>query len=215
MAGSATAQLSTNVQSGWLIYNQSEYVSEAIALLDFLFSEEAAVAMALGPEGIAWDSDGGTVILKSEFVDEYLYNGKQKVSDLLAEKDIDLSFPLRGLSWSFFDNLGYPQFPLFSYYIIADVANNRPGVEIPLQPGLVLSAESDFLREKAELLIVLKTHIETQIAQFFIGGRSLSEYDDFKEELKIKGADILLQLYKDNSRMGEMSDLLKDGYVRK
>lgn len=215
LAGSATARLSTNVQSGWLIYNQSAYVSEAIALLDFLFSEEAAVAMALGPKGIAWDSDGGTALLKGEFLAGYLSSGKEKVRDLLAEKEIDLSFPLRGLSWSFFDNLGFPQFPLFSYYIAADIANNRPGIEIPLQPGLILSAESDFLREKAELLITLRTHIETQIAQFFIGGRSLSEYDVFKEELKTKGADKLLQLYNDNSRMGDMSDLLKEGYAQR
>ena len=39
---------------------------------------------------------------------------------------------------------------------------------------------------------------------------SLSEYDDFKEELKTKGADILLQLYKDNSLMADMTDLSRE-----
>ncbi len=46
------------VGPGWMVHSQSDHVGEALAFTDFLLSSEAARALALGPEGMAWQEIG-------------------------------------------------------------------------------------------------------------------------------------------------------------
>jgi ABC-type glycerol-3-phosphate transport system substrate-binding protein len=198
----------SNVSDGWLVYNQSSYASEALALLDFLYDEETALVMALGPEGKIWEYRDDIVNVKEEFLEKYRSGGWESFSDYIKNKGIITGIPIRGLYYDTSIILGFPEFPAYNYYIHQDVSLNQPDRDIIMQPGLRISGEEDFSDDRINLAVGLKTVIDSKIANFITGNRDLSEYNDFKEELLKLGADKLLDLYRKNSGIVDSGVLL-------
>ena len=200
--GKLTSSLHSYVGGGWHVNNQSAHVAEAIALLDFLFEPETALSVQLGPSGLIWDSGDAGPYLKPDYAEAYAGGALTAVTNLADEKGVVIGSPLIGLARSTpFDLFGTPSFPEYRYYLNSVAATYRPGFQIPLDPGLSISQSEDFISDRVDIIVSLQTHIESQVARFIIGQRSLDEFEDFKEECRSRGADDLLKYYAENTKL--------------
>ena len=64
-----------------------------------------------------------------------------------------------------------------------------------LQPGFRVPSHYDFQSDRATAFVGLQTAVESELANFIIGRRPLSEYDDFTAKLEKYGAQKLVDLY--------------------
>ena len=181
--------------NGWSIYNQSDHVAEAIALLDLLFSPDTALAIALGPEGRAWSRNGETIGLEEKYLTAYMSGGTRPLDSAMAEDGITTGSTLSGLKFSYNNNLGTPDNPRLRYFLRHDVAMNIPGIDVPLQPGFRIPIHDDFQGDRAMAYVSLQTTIESELANFIAGRKPLSEYDEFVAKLEKYGAQKLVDLY--------------------
>jgi len=203
-----TAKVSTRrfsaARDGWLVYNQSEHVAEAIAMLDLLFTEEASRVLALGPEETAWRRSGSQIELLDPYEAAYREGGSGALSEKMKAAGIETAFPLTGLGFGFYEAFGYPEVGSLRYYLRHDVAANRLGQDIYAENGLRMPYyDEEFTDKRGRLVTALQTHIESQVARFVVGQRGLDEYGEFKEELRTMGADELLELYRARCAMGD------------
>jgi len=192
----ATAALASRVGAGWLVYDQSPRVAEALALLDLMDDADVSLAMALGPEGTAWERSGGKVRLTGTLPETFRTGSISGVQKALAERGTKVGLDLGGVAWSFFDALGFPASAPYTYYLRHDLASNRPGVDIPLQPGLRVPQDSSFREARSNAVVSLKTAVESGVATFIVGRRPIAQYDAFRSELQKMGAAKLLELYR-------------------
>ncbi len=212
--GALTNSLFSFVGPGWNVYNQSEHVGEAIALLDYLFTPDVAISMQYGPEGLLWTNSGSGPVLLEEYIDAYKTTGTSALrpsNDTRAEETdsggVTAPFPMAGLLWAVPSSLfGSPEFREYRYFTDSVAARYFPGPEIPLDPGLRFTADQDYHSDRAKLMIGLQTLVEGDIAQFIAGQKSFDEWDDFIENCRELGADRLLDLHNANSEVfsGEM-----------
>jgi putative aldouronate transport system substrate-binding protein len=192
----ATAALSSRVGPGWLVYNQSPRASEAVALLDLMYDPEVSLAMSLGPEGTAWERSGGRVRLKGSLSEAYLAGSRAGVMKALREQGLQVGLDLGGCEWSFLDALGLPASSRYRYYAERDLASNRLGIELPMQPGIRVPRERSFQEARANPVVALQTVIESGVASFIVGRKPLADWDAFRAEVRKAGGDKLLELYR-------------------
>lgn len=204
----ATAALYSRVGSGWLVYNQSPRAAEAVALLDLMYDAQVSVAMALGPEGTAWERSAGKLRLTGSLPESFRTGGKPAVTKALAGQGVKVGFDLGGAEWSFFDALGFPRGAQYRYYAEHDLAANRPGIEVPLQPGIRVPRERSFQDERANSVVALKTAVESGVANFIVGRRPVAQYNAFRAEVRKMGGDKLLELYRTRAVPAESAVLL-------
>lgn len=208
-AAKASTRRFTPVSDGWLVYNQSKHVGEALALLDLLFTEEASRVLSLGPEGTVWRKAGSKVELVEPYRQAYREGGAAALSEKLKGAGLETAFPLKGLAFGFFSAFGYPETPSIRYLLRSDLAVNRLGVELYAENGLRIPYDDDeFTDRRVRFVTALQTQIESQVARFVVGQRSLDEYGAFKEELAKAGADDLLQLYRERCTLGDPKVIL-------
>ena len=203
-----TAKVSTrrfsSAADGWLVYNQSKHVGEAVAMLDLLFTDEASRILGLGPVGTAWRLSGSKVELLEPYRAAYLGGGTASLSEKLKAAGIETAFPLKGLVFDFFGALGYPEDASYRYYLQHDAAVNRLGVDLYAETGLrIPTYDKDFADQRGKAVVSLQTQIESQVAKFIMGQRNLDEYGAFKEELRKMGAEQLLELFRAHATVGD------------
>lgn len=202
--GRISSDLYTSVGRGFNVYNQSDHVGEAIALLDFLYDPANALSVRFGPEGTIWRNGESGPELIAPYAQVYRSEGLQAVLDLAGSSGTPVGLPISGLLFSTPTSLfGQPQFPEYRYYVEQVIPTYPLGEAIPLDPGIRISQEEEFAYGRADLVVALESFVESQIAQFIIGQRSISEYDDFVAECDERGAAELLSLYRDNSGVFE------------
>lgn len=205
--GRVTSDLYSFVRGGWNIYNQSEHVAEAIALLDFLFDPINALSADLGPDGVVWSSTEMGPALLEEYAVLYASGGIRAIREHAREKGVETGSALAGLSYAvptgFF---GVPEQKELRYFLSTDAGSYLPGVSISLNPGLRVSTDADFDFDRASAIVALDSFAQGQVAQFILGKRPFDEFEQFKTELTRQGGDKLLELYRENSNIftGEM-----------
>lgn len=205
----ASTRRFTPVGDGWLVYNQSKHVGEAIALLDLLFTEEASRVFSLGPEGTVWQRVGAKIELREPYRQAYRKGGTASFAEKLKAAGLETAFPLKGLAFGFFGAFGYPETPSIRYLLRNDLAVNRLGVDLYAENGLRIPYDDEeFTDRRVRLITALQTQIEAQVARFVVGQRSLDEYGAFKEELAKAGADDLLRLYRERCTLGDPKAIL-------
>lgn len=189
------------VGAGWLVHTQGDHVAEAIALVDFLFSDEAATVVALGPPGTLWSRAEGEIVLADFARSAYDEGGRTGLRRAIAEQGIDVGLPIVGLELDYYGALGYPDSPHYRYRLDRDFAANVPGEDVIIDPGVRIPVDDHhFISTRVDAVVTLRTHIESQVANFMIGRRPLSEYDEFVETARRMGADRLTDLF--NERAG-------------
>lgn len=194
----SSADLFSYVSAGWMVYNQSPYVAEALALLDFFYSPETSAVLALGPEGIAWKrSAPDEISLTDPYNGIYRQNGKGTVTETLAERNL-VSAPLTaGYMFPWYRTFGYPEDPGFRYLLNNDFRHNTPGKEIIAQPGIYIpSNRSRFIDDRVNLVMALESKILETVSKFIIGQKPLEEYPDFLKGIEELGSD-LVSLYRE------------------
>ena len=182
--------LVSNVGPGWMVYNQSSHVAEALAFLDLLFNPEVARRIAIGPENGLWEQKDGFVVLKHQY--KKVYDDKGAAGIKLPE-----FLPVDGLRFSFLQAFGYPDSPLYAYLQNNDFAHNRPGIELVLQPGVRNPIEAEFHEQRAILMVSLQTMLESEVANFIVGRRSMEEFGELRRNLEKAGANKLVELYRE------------------
>jgi putative aldouronate transport system substrate-binding protein len=190
------------VGPGWMVHSQSDFVGEALAFTDFLLRPDAARVVALGPEGVAWQETDGSVTLQPAFAEAYASGGIEGLHDALAANDTPVGLPIRGLRFDYYQELGFPDVPALRYFLSRGAARNKPGRDIMVEPGVSIPLEDRrFARARADAILGLQTMLESNIANFMLGRRSLSDYDAFVDELHKAGAQELLDLYRERCRV--------------
>ena len=182
--------------SGYQVYNQSEYVGEAIALLDLLFSSKAAVLYNLGPEGLVWKADGDTILLQDPFKEAYNTGWLNGLRKEISNAGIVTGSPFTGLQLNLLDNFGIPENDSFKYFVNHDLQQNRPGIDVLIQPGVRFPVDDDFRFERALFLTDLRTTIESKLAEIITGQAPLSDFDKMVEDTEDQN-DKLLELYEE------------------
>ena len=179
---------------GWLVYNQSEYVGEAIALLDLLFSTEAALVLELGPQGQVWDLDGDAVVLRPPFAQAYKNGWVDGLREEMLKTGLQVGSPLAGLRPDLLGLFGIPEVEKLKYYISHDLQQNRPGIDVLYQPGVRSPEHYEFQSDRASLVVSLQTAIESTIATIVVGQKPFSSLEELANDMS-KYADKLLDLY--------------------
>lgn len=184
------------VGSGWMVYNQSDHVAEAIALLDLMYEEQTALIAELGPPGAAWGATEDTgVALLEPYREAYDAGGIGAVRSKLQESGWEGNVPLRGRYWGYYDNLGYPRMPQFSYLLNNDIGLSVPGRTLIAQPPVRNRLSEDTRNELAGMIVNLQSHLESMVSRFIMGSRPPAEYEAFVEELREMGAERLVDAY--------------------
>ena len=192
----ASPGLRSSVEPGWCVYTQSDHVGEAIALLDFLFTTEAALISEYGPEGILWTyGDGGEPRLIPEIKSPYNPDGTRSIEEYLRAASLTVGFPLRGLVFDDRRLLGLDLRPEYRHYVSRDV----PASPIVLNPGITYGRAPDFGDKTADIRVSLDTAITSGVAQFISGKRPMEEYDAFVAGLDRYGLSKLLDLYREST----------------
>jgi putative aldouronate transport system substrate-binding protein len=205
-----SARRFSSAGDGWLVYNQSKHVGEALAMLDLLFTEEASRAFSLGPEGTVWRRTGSRIELLEPYRQAYREGGTAPLAEKMKAAGLDTTFPLKGFAFGFFGAFGYPENPSIRYLLRNDLAANRLGVDISAETGLrIPHYDEEFTKQRVTSVTTLQTYIESQVARFIIGQRAIDEYGAFKEELGKMGADDLLQLYRERCTVGDPKVLVR------
>jgi putative aldouronate transport system substrate-binding protein len=203
-AAKVSARRFSPAADGWLVYNQSKHVGEALALLDFLFTDDAARVLGLGPEGTVWQQSGSRVELLEPYKTAYREGGTASVAEKKKAAGLPAAFPLKGLAFGYVGAFGYPESPTFRYFFEHEAAVNRLGVDLYAETGLRIPFyDKEFSDQRATAVVTLQSHIESQVAQFVIGQRALDQYGAFKAELAKMGADGLLKLYRERCTLGD------------
>ncbi len=199
-----SARRFSSAGDGWLVYNQSKHVGEALAMLDLLFTEEASRVLSLGPEGTVWRRAGSKLELLEPYRQAYREGGAAPLAEKMKAVGLDTAFPLKGFAFGFFGAFGYPENPSIRYLLRNDLAANRLGVDLYAETGLrIPHYDEEFANRRGTSVANLQTYIESQVARFIIGQRDVDEYDAFKEELGKMAADDLLQLYRERCTVAD------------
>jgi hypothetical protein len=194
----ASAALSSFVSEGWMVYNQSPYAAEALALLDFFYLPETSAVMSLGPEGTSWkETSDGKIELTGPFGDMYRQNGKGAVAESLSEKDIiSKSFPA-GYKFPWDDMFGYSDAPYYQYLLKNDFRYNTPGEEIIMQPGIhIPRGEDQFINDRINLVMALESNILQAVSRFITGQKPMEDFPEFLKDIEGLGKD-LISLYRE------------------
>ncbi len=188
------------VGPGWLVHNQGDHVGEAIALLDFLFTDEAAAVLALGPPETHWAYEGERVVLSEATRAAYDREGVTGLARYIAESGLAVGLPVRGRELDYYEAFGYPASPRIRYHLDHDIALNEACTFVMEEPGVrIPTDDQDFSSARIDVVVTLRSHIESQVANFVFGRRDLAEWDDFVEEARRMGADRLLGLYNERA----------------
>ncbi len=179
---------------GWLVYNQSEHVGEAVALVDFLFSTEAALVLELGPPGMVWETDGDGAALKEPFEAAYRTGWTDGLRAEIAKSGIPIGSPFAGLRPDLIGLFGVPEVERLEYYISHDMQQNLPGVDVLYHPGVRFPDDYDFRSDRASILVSLQTEIESKIAMVVSGQKPFSILTELVDDMR-KYGDKLLDMY--------------------
>jgi len=196
------------VGAGYNVYKLSEHPAEAIALLDFLFTEEAGLWSRLGPEDVVWEYEGPEIVLSSRILTPANPDGAISYEDLLEQKDLILGIPLGGLRPDATHLLGRDLLPAYRYFDRYEYQPYFGSGAVITTPAPLLSADNDFWMDIAGIAVGLQSVIEQRVFEFITGRTSLEEYDAFVAEVKKLRSDKLLELLNANSRVPSREEIL-------
>jgi ABC-type sugar transport system, periplasmic component len=167
----------------------------AYRLMDFMFSEEAAMRVRFGIENQHWEAAKEGLIGS---------NGQQALFTLIGTQE--WSLPSGNAIWytediTFNDRTGYlghvfnekyQAYP-HTYYNSIKIADqympNVTGEELP-----VLLMGSDMAAEYDELKNAIVSYVKEQVALFVLGDRSMTEWEQYVTELQSMGVSEYVQL---------------------
>ena len=195
------------VGGGWNVYKLSEHPAEAVALLDFFFSEEAAMSAHLGPEGEVWESLDGKVSLSSIIRTPQNPEGVMSYDEYFKERGVQLGFSLGGLRPNVEALVGRDS-PALRYARRYEYDPYFGSGAVITSPSPVLSSENDFWSDVSSLAVGLQSIIGQRVFEFITGVEPLDEYEDFVAEVRKLGGDKLVDLLRQNSRLPDMDEIL-------
>ena len=198
-----------NVGRGWIINTQSPYVSEIIALMDFLYSDEAALAMKFGPEGVIWDNVEGKPRMKSFIQTPYNPDGKERYPEYLEAQGKMVGSPVQGLSADSSEILGWFLRPEYLYYRSQDVDVYYGSGSIIVQPKPLLPFDQEESMMRATQANALDTQIAGTVSQIITGSRPIEEFDEFLGTLDKIGKTELIDLLKTASVVPDRDKFLE------
>ena len=170
----------------WTVNPETKVLDNILELFDWGYSEEGTELLVWGEEGVhfrwsedrtyrEWNVEEGEDFnsAANKLIDEHGLNNNQNL----------WVYPLdRFLAEQYGD-----YFPTaYKYYADNDVVMAH-------DPSIVFN-ESEF-DSRMSLESAINTYVDENVAKFILGRRPLSEYDDFKDELKELGAETLLANY--------------------
>lgn len=193
----------TNVGRGWIINTQSPNVSEIIALMDYLYSEEAALIMKYGPEGVIWDYIDSNPRMKSFIQTPYNLEGTERYPEYLEARGEMVGSPIQGLSADSSGILGWFLRPEYLYYRLQDVEAYYGSGSLIVTPKPLLLFDNDESIKTITLSNALDTQIAGTVSQTIMGNRPIEEFDEFLGTLDKIGKTELCELL--NARSVELS----------
>lgn len=186
----STPYLGTSVNTAMVVTSACENVDAAFRLADFLLSDEAAIAVRVGFEGKQWKKADEGILGR---------DGQQAWFSLLtAQEWIQPSTNVIWLNEKFIHSniMNHCEAGIGSskFNFAADIWEFNLPYEVTneLLPSLIMSPE--MTTEYNELKDLIMGYVNTNIAQFVLGDRSLDEWDDYCKDLEKMGVDYYVEL---------------------
>lgn len=174
----------------WAISSKltGEKLDTALKFMDYLYSEEGAKLCSYGIEGVNYTiAADGTLTFDQEKIDWYLKNA----NDPYREFSNEIGIGCLALAGRFYDDAWYKFMDqdsrdMYAFWL-AD-----PNITAY---NYTLSLSAEDAATVADLMTACKTHVDTESLKFIMGTRPLSEYPQFVQELKDKGAEKIEEIY--------------------
>ncbi len=179
-----------SVRLAMVVTSACQYPEEAFRLFDFFLSDDFAIKARVGFEGEQWEQAADGVIGR---------NGEQAWFSLLTPQE--WVQPSTNVIW---DQENFIHCNIMNHCEAADGTEKYPrAIEIVNQkvkeldsgeclPTLIMdTAEMTEYNELKELIV---DNVNSNIAQFVLGNRDLSEFDDYCAELDSMGVDRYVEL---------------------
>lgn len=189
----------TNVASGWIINEKSIYIGELLALFDFLYREDVALALQFGPEGLAWEYRDGEPVLKSTIKTTGNPQGEKTLSEYLSEQNLEIGSPINGLRFDPTDLLGVRNTASYRYYVSNEIEAYYGTGSLITQPLPMLTADDRTIKIIIANVARIMRILDIEIIDFIMGRRPLDEYELFVEELHEAGAGTLVDMLNRNT----------------
>jgi hypothetical protein len=122
----------------------------------------------------------------------------QEAMDILgkpAAKEYKILDVVTGNEFTAYESTVYTHDTAQGHWFLCNSAVSRPHITTVNLPDVYMSEEDALLA--AEILSVVKNHIESETAKFVTGIRPLSELDAFHEELKNLGIEEYIEMHKE------------------
>lgn len=172
----------------WAISQTCTDLDSALAFMDYLYSEEGAKLCSYGIEGEHYTIDAdGKIAFDQDKIDWYIENA----NDPYREFSNEIGIGCLALSGRFYDDAWYEFMDQNSRDMYAAWLDD-PNIT-PYSYTLCLNAEDT--AAIVDNMAACKTLVDTESLKFVMGNRSLSEFDDFVQELKALGAEKIEAMY--------------------
>ncbi len=175
----------------WLVSSKTEYIDNIVKMVDWGYSDEGAAVMSWGIEG-----------------EHYQVNDKGYREFIFPSGGFSDNWPNVGLKLESVYDLGlYRGFNIFVWtrdsfefkQAFGETGSNYRklfednNAVCPADP--VLNFNSDEMDQRKQLSAAIDTFADEQVALFITGGKPMSEFDKFVEDLNEMGADDLIDIY--------------------
>lgn len=165
------------LEGGLTVSSKSKHKEDIMKYMDFFYSEEGRVLASWGKEGVTYTEESG----KKQFMPEYT-----DVTEMRKQTGLATSGTY---TWIDFD----AHLSLFSDDLQAAYQEARRYDPPAMQPRPAFTeAETEVLSITGQ---AVKKHREENFAKFITGSRSLSEWDQYVEELNGLGVQKLVDTY--------------------
>ncbi|NLM61731.1 MAG: extracellular solute-binding protein [Clostridiales bacterium] len=162
-----------------------ENVELVIRLMDYLYTDEGALLMNYGKEGISYT----------------MQDGKPVYTDIILKNPDGFSFDAVLYKYTWFDGVGMGDFKRLWQGFIGTPAEkaldaynvwNKDKNDYMLPIALTMTAEEG--QEYSVTYGDIQTYVYETIPQFIIGSKPISEFDDFVNQIKAMGIDRCIEL---------------------
>ncbi|HIV92441.1 MAG TPA: extracellular solute-binding protein [Candidatus Eisenbergiella stercoravium] len=186
-----TDHKAASVQRAMVITSACQYPEEAFRLFDFFLSDDFALKARVGFEGEQWEKAADGVVGR---------DGEQAWF-ITTTIPMEWQKPSTNVIW---DSENFTHCNILNHCEVAEVGKKYPtAAEIVGQnlmeldsgeeiPTFIMSSED--MTEYNELKDLIVDNVSSNISQFVLGNRDLSEFDDYCAELDSMGVDRYVEL---------------------
>lgn len=180
----------TNLYTSMAISKKSPAAERLIQFVDWLYSDEGAIMVQFGEEGVTYGKQEGRYKFLPEIIADYNPSGQKDI-----QKDYGIKLPhIVRVS----KDLEYEERDVYtknSEEILKKYIANQ--YNYPVNNGIELS----FTEEETATIGRLRSDINTCVnewsIEFVTGSKSLDQYDEFLQDAKTRGVDELVVIYND------------------